>query len=80
MPKPASSPSSFEAAVSELETIVQEMESGNLPLEQALECYQKGVGLLKYCQETLNKAEQRIRQLEGEKLVDFTQSGTQGDA
>ena len=46
MPKSASSPKSFEAAVSELEAIVQEMESGNLPLEDALERYQRGVGML----------------------------------
>ena len=80
MPKSASSPKSFEAAVSELEAIVQEMESGNLPLEDALERYQRGVGLLRHCQATLGDAEQRVRMLEGDGLTDFpTDSSRDGD-
>jgi exodeoxyribonuclease VII small subunit len=69
MTKTAGSPKSFESAISELEKIVQEMESGALPLEAALEHYQRGVGLLKYCRETLVAAEQRIHQLENDELV-----------
>ena len=84
MPKSAISPKSFEAAVSELEAIVQEMESGNLPLEEALTRYQRGVGLLRYCQGTLANAEQRIRVLEGDELVEFGDKGSKtsntGDA
>ncbi|WP_454455991.1 exodeoxyribonuclease VII small subunit [Thauera phenylacetica] len=80
MPKSASSPKSFEAAVSELEAIVQEMESGNLPLEDALARYQRGVGLLRHCQATLGDAEQRVRTLEGDGLTDFpTDSSRDGD-
>ena len=75
MPKSAPSPKSFEAAVSELETIVQEMESGKLPLEDALARYQRGIGLLRYCQGTLADAEQRIKVLEGDALVDFNAEG-----
>lgn len=71
MSKSASAPKSFEAAVSELETIVQQMEAGSLTLEDALERYQRGMGLLKFCQEALGDAEQRIRVLEGESLTDF---------
>jgi len=84
MPKSATSPKSFEAAVSELEAIVQEMESGNLPLEEALTRYQRGVGLLRYCQGTLASAEQRIKVLEGDTLVEFGnesgQTSNTGDA
>lgn len=65
----AGSPTSFESAISELEDIVQEMETGAIPLELALERYQRGVGLLKYCQKTLEAAEQRVRQLENDELV-----------
>ena len=80
MPKSASSPKSFEAAVSELEAIVQEMESGNLPLEDALARYQRGVGLLRHCQATLGDAEQRVRMLEGDGLTDFpTEPTRDGD-
>ena len=63
MVKPPKSPS-FESAVSELETIVQEMENGQLPLEHALAAYQRGTALLHQCQEILGKAEQTIRVLE----------------
>lgn len=73
MPKTAttSTPKSFEAAVSELETIVQEMESGGLALDEALARYQRGVELLRHAQATLASAEQRIRVLEGETLQAF---------
>lgn len=68
MTKTASSPKSFESAITELERIVQEMESGTITLEDALDRYQRGVGLLKYCQTTLQTAEQKILQLEGDTL------------
>ncbi|MER2554554.1 MAG: exodeoxyribonuclease VII small subunit [Thauera sp.] len=71
MPKSATPPKSFEAAVAELEAIVQEMESGNLPLEDALARYQRGIGLLRHCQTTLGNAEQRVRMLERDGLVDL---------
>lgn len=79
MPKSASSPKSFEAAVTELEAIVQEMESGKLPLEDALARYQRGIGLLRYCQATLGDAEQRVRMLEGDGLVDLAADAERGD-
>ncbi|MCL2161023.1 MAG: exodeoxyribonuclease VII small subunit [Betaproteobacteria bacterium] len=71
MTKSASTPKTFEAAVSELETIVRQMETGSLPLEQALEQYQRGVVLLRHCQDRLDAAEQQIRILEGDTLVSF---------
>ena len=71
MPKSATPPKSFEAAVAELEAIVQEMESGNLPLEDALARYQRGIGLLRHCQTTLGNAEQRVRMPERDGLVDL---------
>lgn len=60
----ASKPASFESAVAELESIVQEMENGQLPLDQALAAYQRGTALLRQCQTQLNQAEQTIRVLE----------------
>lgn len=76
--QPAPPPKSFEAAVSELESIVREMESGTISLEQALEQYQRGMGLLKFCQDTLANAEQRIRQLEGDQLKPLAGDAQQG--
>lgn len=63
----------FEAALTELETIIATMERGDLPLEQALDSYQRGVALLRHCQTTLNAADARIRVLEEQQLVDLEQ-------
>lgn len=75
MTKPASVPKTFEAAVSELESIVRKMETASLPLEQALEQYQRGIVLLRHCQDKLDAAEQQIKILEGKTPVAF-QSGS----
>jgi exodeoxyribonuclease VII small subunit len=75
MTKSAVPPESFEAAITELEGIVREMESGQISLEQALDRYQRGVGLLRHCQDTLLRAEQRVSQLEGEALTDPASAG-----
>ncbi|NTV10121.1 MAG: exodeoxyribonuclease VII small subunit [Zoogloea sp.] len=64
---------SFESAISELETIVQAMETGDLPLEEALERYQRGIALLRHCQGTLDGAERKIRIIEAETDKDATQ-------
>ncbi|WP_341675621.1 exodeoxyribonuclease VII small subunit [Niveibacterium sp. SC-1] len=69
MPKITDKPKSFEAALSELESIVSAMESSELPLEQALSQYERGIRLLRYCDDTLAGAEQKIRVLENEQLV-----------
>ncbi len=53
-------------AVAELETIVQQMENGQLPLDEALTAYQRGIALLRHCQTQLAKAEQTIRVLDAE--------------
>lgn len=67
----AETPASFESAVAELESLVAAMERDDLPLEQALEHYQRGLGLLRHCQATLGAAEQRIRILEQGVLEDL---------
>lgn len=68
-PKP---PASFEAALQELERLVQTLESGGVPLEDSLKAYERGMQLLKHCQETLVQAEEKIRILDGDKLKDFS--------
>ncbi len=62
---------SFEAALAELETIVQSMEAGAAPLEEALSAYARGIALLRQCQDTLATAERRVRILEEGLLRDF---------
>ncbi|MCK9381737.1 MAG: exodeoxyribonuclease VII small subunit [Sulfuritalea sp.] len=67
----AAIPPSFESALSELEGIVAAMEAGQMPLQDALDAYKRGVALLRQCQETLTAAEQQIRILDANGLRDF---------
>ncbi len=53
----------FETALKQLETIVREMESGELSLEQAVKKYEMGISQSKYCLEILDKTEKKISQL-----------------
>ncbi len=50
----------FEAAISELETIVKKLEEGDLPLETSLQLYERGVRLSRFCHTQLEEAEKRI--------------------
>lgn len=61
----------FEAALAELEQIVQNMEGGRLPLEESLDAYRRGSELLKHCQQQLGDAERKIQVLENDALRDF---------
>ena len=67
----ASAPVTFEAALAELENIVQSMEAGKLSMEDSLAAYQRGAVLLKFCQSALAVAEQKIQVLEAGELRDF---------
>lgn len=51
----------FEQALAELENIVSQMESGQLPLEQSLSAYKRGTALLQFCQKSLAEIEQQIQ-------------------
>lgn len=53
----------FETSLKELEAIVAQMESGQLPLEQSLQAYQRGSELLQFCQKSLADIEQQVRLL-----------------
>lgn len=68
-------PPSFEAALAELESLVQGMESGQLSLEESLAAYQRGAVLLRHCQGALAAAEQKIQVLEAGQLQDLPSSG-----
>lgn len=52
---------SFEASMQELESIVKQMEQGELPLEQALEKFERGIQLARQSQTTLKEAEQKVK-------------------
>jgi exodeoxyribonuclease VII small subunit len=50
----------YEQSIQKLEALVRNLESGNLPLDEALSAFQEGVGLVKQCQSLLSQAEQKV--------------------
>jgi len=63
MARKDSSPKSFEAALAELEEVVEQLESGEMALEDSLAAFEKGVGLVKFCNQKLNEVEKRVELL-----------------
>lgn len=62
----------FETALSQLEALVAQMESGHLPLEQSLAAYEQGVRLARVCQQRLDQAEQQVKVLQDNLLKPFS--------
>ena len=50
----------FEAALTELDAIVKKLEDGDIPLEQSLQLFERGVQLSRFCHARLEEAERRI--------------------
>ncbi len=71
-PTTTAAPKTFEAALAELDELVEKMENGQLPLEESLSAYQRGTELLKFCDTVLKEAEQKIKVLDGGELKEFT--------
>ena len=66
---------SFESAIKELTGIVSKIEQGEIPLQQSLEQYERGMFLIQHCREILQKAEIRIEKItEGKKTEDKTET------
>ena len=51
---------SFEEAINELESIVEKLEKGELPLDESIEIFQKGIELSKFCSKRLDEVERKI--------------------
>jgi len=66
----------FEAALAELEKVVERMESGELSLEQALATHKRGLELARFCQQRLEAAREQVKVLEGEVLKPLTDAGS----
>ncbi len=68
MPKTAvttpKEPASYEQALAELDRLVQQMEGGQLPLDQLLDGYRRGAELLAYCRSRLQAVEDQVKVLE----------------
>ena len=69
---PDTAPVSYEAALKELESLVGQMESGQLPLADLLSGYQRGAELLGYCRAQLDVVEQQIKVLDNGALKPWT--------
>lgn len=72
-------PDDFEGALAALEQLVVQMESGDLPLEQSLVAYEKGVRLAQVCQQRLDKVEQQVQVLQGQLMRPLTEIPTGQD-
>lgn len=53
----------FERSLGELESLVQRMEQGELSLDDSLSAFERGIALYRQCQQTLDRAELKVRQL-----------------
>ena len=63
MPAPVKEPSKepdFEQALAELEQLVERLERGDLPLDEALKTFERGVALTRHCQTSLKAAQQKV--------------------
>ncbi len=56
-------PPTFEAALAQLEEIIERIEAGELGLEDSIKEYERGVGLVRRCREVLDTAQQRVEEL-----------------
>ncbi len=54
---------SFESALSRLEALVRALEAGDVGLDESLTLFEEGIGLVKYCTEKLDSAEQKVKVL-----------------
>ena len=61
--KKESPPTSLEDAIRRLELIVQKLEQGDVPLEQAMELYEEGIAVSRLCTERLTRAELTLKRL-----------------
>ena len=64
----------YEQALNELESIVNDLETDERPLEDALALFERGQALAHHCAQMLEDAELKVQELSGDDLVDFNLS------
>ncbi len=64
----APEPESYERALAELDTLVQQMEGGQMPLDQLLSAYRRGAELLGFCRQRLQSVEDQVKVLDDGQL------------
>lgn len=79
MAKKTRKSTNFEAAIAELESLVEEMEQGDISLEESLKKFERGIELTRTCQQALREAEQKVQMLiekqQGDAIVDVDDLG-----
>jgi exodeoxyribonuclease VII small subunit len=65
-------PANYEAALQELDELVSQLESGQMPLDQLMSGYQRGAALLTFCRDKLAAVEQQISVIENGQLKSWT--------
>lgn len=70
----------FETSLDELETLVEQMESGDLTLEESLQAFERGVALTRSCQNALKSAELRVQKLTSTGTSEITLGEREDDA
>ncbi len=70
-PAAAPEPASYEAALAELEQLVQAMESGRMPLDSLLVSHRRSAQLLQFCRERLQSVEAQVKLLDDGELKDW---------
>ena len=70
----AKEPATYEQALAELDGLVAQMESGQLPLDELLDGYRRGAELLNFCRTRLQAVEEQVKVLEDGQLKTWTQT------
>ena len=65
-------PETYELALQELERLITDLESGQMPLDQLLSSYQRGAQLMSFCKSKLEAVENQIKVLEGSELKNWS--------
>lgn len=65
---------SYEQAMEQLEQVLRRLDAGDLPLEDAISCFQDGLEYIKICQAKLTAAEGKLKILRGGEFVEVQQS------
>ncbi len=63
-------PIDFEQALAELNGLVEKMEHGGLSLQDSLQYFEKGIGLIRHCQQELQTAEQKVKILTAQQKLE----------
>jgi exodeoxyribonuclease VII small subunit len=70
----AKEPATYEQALAELDRLVAQMESGQLPLDELLDGYRRGAELLNFCRARLQSVEEQVKVLEDGQLKTWAQT------